>query len=154
MFARRLAAVFPALALLLPAGAHAVVDVAPAACPVDDVNVEVSILLSTNSLLGHDRDLCPHASGDDEIRSAVSACGTCGFAGTAQEFKRPIAEDVAAKVKKELKPATTAWERYANRARILEWNEASAAVVGESWLRAAWSVRLDERPVGPPVAGL
>lgn len=148
----RLPAVFALLLALSSLAAFAAVDVAPAACPVDDVDVEVSILLSTNSILGHDRDLCPHASGDDEIRSAVSACGSCGFAGTAQEFKRKIAEDVAAKVKKELTPATTAWERYANRARILEWGGSPAAVVGESWLRAAWSVRLDERPVGPPVA--
>ena len=143
---------FDALLALPPLAAFAAVDVAPAACPVDDTHVEVSILLSTNSILGHDRDLCPHAAGDDEIRSAVSACSSCGFAGTAQEFKRKVTEDVAAKVKKDLTPATTAWERYANRARILEWGGSPGAVVGESWLRAAWSVRLDERPVGPPVA--
>jgi len=142
-----------ALLAAIPFAAHAAIDVAPAACPVDEANVEVSILLSTNSLLGHDRDLCPHATGDDEIRNAVSSCPNCGFSGTANEFKRKVTDEVSAKVKKELKPANTPWERYANRARILEWGGSPAPVVGESWLRAAWSVRLDERPVGQPVAG-
>lgn len=141
-----------ALLALLPTTALATVDLAPGACPVDDADVDISILLSTDSLLGHDRDLCPHASGDDEVRGAVSSCRSCGFAGTAQEFQKELAEEVVAKVKKELKPATTAWERYANRARILEWSGAPAPVVGESWLRAAWSVRLEMRPVGQPVS--
>lgn len=142
-----------ALLALAPSAAFATVDLAPGACPVDGTNVSISILLSTDSLLGHDRDLCPHASGDDEIRGAVSSCASCGFAGTAKEFQRDLPEHVASKVKKELKPATTAWERYANRARILEWSDAAAPMVGESWLRAAWSVRLETRPVGQPIAG-
>lgn len=134
-------------AALCATPAHAAIDTAPAVCPVDGTDVRVSILLATNALLGHDRDLCPHAAGDDEIRASISGCHTCGFAGTANEFKRSLREHVAARVKKELAPAATPWERWANRARILEWSEAHAQVVGESWLRAAWSVRLQERPV-------
>lgn len=143
-----------ALALLLaaPLPGFATTDVAPAACPVDDTDVDVTILLSTDSLLGHDRDLCPHANLDDDVRGAVSACTTCGFAGTPQEFPRTLAPEVVAKIKKELSPAKTSWERYANRARILEWNGAPPAMVGESWLRAAWSVRLEPRPVGAPLS--
>lgn len=127
--------------------AYAAIDSAPGVCPIDETDVRVAILLATNTLLGHDRDLCPHAVGDDEIRGSISSCSTCGFAGMAKEFKREIPEAVAERVKKELSPAGTPWERWANRARILEWSEARAQIVAESWLRAAWSVRLQERPV-------
>ena len=151
---RRLFALPAALLLALSSGvASAAVDTTPAECPVDGTGLRISILLSTNAILGHDRDLCPHAAGDDEIRSGVSACTRCGFAGTPKEFQQPLDPQVRAKVKKGLEPAGTPWESYANRARILEWREAPAQMVGESWLRAAWSLRLEERPVGPPLSG-
>lgn len=157
---------FALLALLLlgtglsvPRPARAAVDVTDETCPVDGSRVPVTVLLSSNAFLGHDRDLCPHAAGgDDEIRAAVSACGACGFAGTQAEFRAGLPDAVAARVKKELRGTGTApgglppWERYANRARILEWGDAPPARVGESWLRAAWSVRLEDRPLGGDLA--
>src|SRR5438309_11755724 len=114
---------------LWPALALAAVDTAPMTCPVDGTDVDVTILLSTDSLLGHDRDLCPHAAGSDEIRSGVSACPVCGFAGTPAEFKAGVSDDVAEKVKSSLArkpgaPPLEAWERYANRAQILDWSGA------------------------------
>jgi tetratricopeptide (TPR) repeat protein len=145
-------AALTALALLVPAATLAATDVAPAACPVDDTDVDVTILLSSDSLLGHDRDLCPHANLDDDVRPSVSSCSTCGFAGTLQEFQQTVPAEVAARIKKELVPAKTPWERYANRARILEWSQALPARIGESWLRAGWSVRLEGRPVGAPLS--
>jgi hypothetical protein len=154
---RGLAALLTALALA-PETARAAVDTTTLSCPVDGTDVQVSVLLSTDSLLGHDRDLCPHAAGDDEIRSAVSACPVCGFAGTPAEFKAGVDDDVAEKVKSSLArkagaPALEPWERYANRAQILDWSGAPPAMIGESWLRAAWSVRLDSRQIGDESLG-
>src|SRR5579859_841297 len=136
--------------LLASASARAALDTTSLPCPVDGEDVAVTLLLSSDSLLGHDRDLCPHAAGDDEVRSAVSSCPRCGFAGTPTECRGEVPEEIVERIKHELKPAASAWERYANRARILEWEGAPAAKVGESWLRAAWSVRLDARPLGEP----
>ncbi len=139
-----------ALAVLACAGdATAAVDRTTVACPIDGGEVEVTVFLSTNALRGLDRDLCPHADGDDEIRGAVAVCPRCGFAGTVRELKEGVSEEVAARVRKELKGADVlpCWERYAARARILEWSGKTPAVVGESWLRAAWCVRLEERPI-------
>src|SRR5436309_12585299 len=90
--------------LLVAAPARAAIDTTTIACPVDGEDVEVTVLLATDSLFGHDRDLCPHAAGDDEIRNAVSACARCGFAGTPDEFKAGVDDDVAAKVKAQLAP--------------------------------------------------
>lgn len=138
----------------MPQTAFAAVDQATMTCPVDGEEVEVTILLSTNAFLGHDRDLCPHASGeDDEIRNAVSSCPKCGFAGTAPEFRAGVREEITKKVSAELKPVSTPWERYASRAKILEWSGAPAERIGESWLRAAWSVRLDPRPIADTTLG-
>ncbi|HVO31833.1 MAG TPA: hypothetical protein VMV18_13895 [bacterium] len=150
----RLAAALAAAAATFALGgrARAAVDTHPVECPVDSTEVSVTIPLSTNALLGHDRDLCPHASdpASDEIATAVSGCTTCGFAGTPAEFQGELSETVVARIKQELKPAGTPWERYANRARILEWTSAPEASIGESWLRAAWSVRLEARDPGDP----
>ena len=141
------------LLLATPRIARADVDVQPLPCPVDGDDVDVTILLSTDSLLGHDRDLCPHAAGDDEIPSAVSSCPRCGFSGTADEFKAGLPDDVVAKIKSDLPPPKgplSPSERYANRAQILAWEGAPDAVIGESWLRAAWSVRLEPRQIADP----
>ena len=138
--------------LLLAPSALAAVDTKAIDCPVDRTEVSVTVLMSSNALLGHDRDLCPHASDSpsEEIANSVSGCSTCGFAGTPGEFQAEIPESIAAKVKSSLKVATTPWERYANRAQIQEWAKAPEASIGESWLRAAWSVRLEERASGDP----
>lgn len=143
-----------AAALLAPMTARAAVDSQSVECPVDGTAVAVTIILSSNALLGHDRDLCPHASeaSSDEISNSVSACPVCGFAGTPPEFHGEIPAELAARVKGTLAPsaALSAGERYANRAQIQEWAKAPEAAIGESWLRAAWSVRLDPRSAGDP----
>src|SRR3954470_10347816 len=92
--------------LAFSAPALAAVDSTPIECPVDQTEVSVTVPLSTNSLLGHDRDLCPHASDavSDEISVSVSGCTTCGFAGTPGEFRGQVNEALAAKVKSALKP--------------------------------------------------
>lgn len=143
---RRIGLIVLALSLL---GA---VDRATIDCPVDGEVVEANILLSTNAALGHDRDLCPHAAGGfegDEIRAGIAWCRVCGFSGTPQELERDVPEALAERVKKELAaaPPKTPWEAWAARAKILEWSGEPPARVGESWLRAAWAVRLEERPL-------
>ncbi len=125
------------------------VDRASIECPVDGAVIEAGILLSTNSSLGHDRDLCPHAAGGidgDEIRAGIAWCAKCGFSGTPQELENEVPEELASRVKKEITPKPqTPWEAWAARAKILEWAGEPPARVGESWLRAAWALRLDER---------
>lgn len=136
-----------------PRAASAAIDTQTMPCPVDGGDVEVKVQLSSNALLGHDRDLCPHASDEesDEIAGSISGCAVCGFAGTPAEFRNDVPEDLKKRVRTELKPVSTTWELYANRARILGWAGSPPAAIGESWLRAAWAVRLEPRTPGDPM---
>lgn len=123
-------------------------------CPVCSQEVQGTVINSTNTFGGRDRDLCPHARGTNALPLSMWFCGNCRFAGYRNQFTATMTADAASDLKSRIAgdkqisaiaSAPEAWEKYAVAARIAELQGASAAEIGRLYLRAAWCCRFAMR---------
>ena len=116
-------------------------------CPVCRHQFISRIVTSSIPVGGARRtDFYPAFEGVQALPFLVHMCQRCGFAGTAAQFEDGASVDplVEQHVWNELTPRLcgappTGSEKYEFAARVAHWRDDPPQLVGELWLRAAWS---------------
>lgn len=117
------------------------------ACPLCESRFPVMSISSCGSF-GADSDFRPRFWGLDPLENYVHACGSCGFAGTSDDFLEGITEGVTRKIRKFLTPRTrdlgkpqSAFYKFEFVALIYEWQDRASLDVGDGFLKASWIAR-------------
>jgi hypothetical protein len=135
-------------------------------CPVCDTQFEASVLMSTNTFGGEDRDLLERAWGAQPVLIYPVTCPGCFYSGYTDDFGSEV--KIARNVKelilenKVLKPivaisagpdllGTQAWVKYDLIAQTYQLLGKDGKTIADQFLRASWAVRVKE-PFLPSLA--
>lgn len=110
-------------------------------------------VVETNNLGGQDRDLCPHALGQQPPTVVVWVCPGCGYAGMEADFEVKLTDAQKERLRRELvapKPAGAtedqrlyaAADKYKNALACYEVLDRTALQRGDLALLGSWACRL------------
>jgi hypothetical protein len=123
-------------------------------CPVCAKTITVLTISSTNSAGGPDFDLCIHAAGEEPRTLRLWTCPHCLHTQWGGDFEKEVPEELARKVREELKPPCPidpgadqrkipAWAKYRLALTIAAWREATAEELAQLALEGAFATRAD-----------
>ncbi|MBE7560269.1 DUF2225 domain-containing protein [bacterium] len=122
-------------------------------CPLDGRGFSAFRVVETNNLGGQDRDLCPHALGQQPPTVVVWVCPGCGYAGMEADFEVKLTDAQKERLRRELvapKPAGAtedqrlyaAADKYKNALACYEVLDRTALQRGDLALLGSWACRL------------
>lgn len=112
-------------------------------CPCCKSAFHTSLCMSTNQV-GTTTDFRPITMGYSSLPLGVHTCPSCGYSGQYGNFgENEITDELRAYVRERLTPiirsqTISPWLKYELFARILEWRQAEAIAIADTYLRAAW----------------
>ncbi len=114
-------------------------------CPCCGTRFETQVLTGPNKFDGQTSEFRRTAVGLDPLPYLLAICPTCGFAELIGVFATAVvADDVRQMIDAELRPLMAGGvpptsTRYALAARIAGWQHKGDVVIGNLFMRAAWS---------------
>ncbi len=138
---------------LLSAASATTLESAVAQCPVDGRRFAAFRISDANNLGGQDRDLCPHALGQQPPTVVVWVCPGCGYAGMEPDFSLPLSDVEKQRLQAAVHPPQLAGatedqrlyaaaDKYRNALACYELLGRPAMQRGDVALLGSWACRL------------